>query len=185
MDARRIALTVLLLVTLVWALYTSPLTKGLFQTKRPAARAPGQAPPQAQSVSVQADVPKLSEAELTAWRQRSAEAWRRDPFFTADEERALRAPRVATASPSATTARPAASLPSYKVKMVLISGTIKLAAIDGRLLSEGEMLGEERVVEIQPDGVVLERAGHRRRVNVVGGSIPLEEVGPRSGPKER
>ncbi|MBI4241126.1 MAG: hypothetical protein HY613_05365 [Candidatus Rokubacteria bacterium] len=182
MDLRRAVITGLLLVVVVWAVYTSPLTKGLFLSKRPTARAPVQAATQAQTSAARAPGPKLSEAELVEWRQRFANAWRRDPFFTAEEERALLASRASATAPSATAQRPA-SLPSYKVKMVLISGDTKLAAIDGRVVGEGEMLGDERVVEIQPDGIVLERAGQRRRVGVAGGAVPLIEVG--SAPEQR
>lgn len=181
MDFRRIALFGLLLVTFVWALYTSPLTKGLFQKKRPAAPARVSAPlasPQAKAAPALEKAPPLSEDELGAWRQRYASAWSRDPFFTAEEEGALRAPKVAKAAPPA----PPPPLPSYTVKAVLIAGSAKVATIDGRLISEGEMLGDERVVEIQPDGVILERAGLRRRVEIVGGTTPLIEV---PGPERR
>lgn len=181
MDFRRIALMGLLVVALVWTLFTSPLTKGFFQKKPPVSRPQVKASLEAQSVSVPAEVPKLSEAELAAWRQRSANAWSRDPFFTAEEEQALRAPKVA----SAPVQRAPAPLPSYTVKAVVISDSAKVATIDGRLVSEGEMLGEERVVEIQPDGVILERAGQRRRIEIAGGAVRLIEVEPRSTTKER
>lgn len=184
MDFRRLAITGLLLLTLVWGLYTSPFTKGLFQKKRPAARARVvQAPLDAQAPgpAARGEAPRLSGDELADWRQRFAHAWSRDPFFTAEEEQALRAPKVAKAPPPP----PPAPLPSYTVKAVVISDSAKIATIDGRLVSEGEMLGEERVVEIQPEGVILERAGQRRRIRIVGGAVPLIEVEPRSGTKER
>lgn len=189
MDFRRVAITGLLLVTLVWGLYTSPLTKGLFQKKRPVAGAragtqavgPG-APlqPPASTPTAREEAPRLSGDQLADWRQRFAHAWSRDPFFTAEEEQALRTPKVVKVSPP-----PPAPLPSYTVKAVLISDSAKVATIDGRQVAEGEMLGEERVVEIRSDGVVLERAGQRRRIQIVGGAVPLIEVETRSGTKER
>jgi len=181
MDFRRLAITGLLLATLVFGLYTSPLTKGLFQKKRPTTAARPGAPiasPQTKATPGLQKAPPLSEDELGAWRQRYRAAWSRDPFFTAEEEEALRAPKVAKAAPSA----PPPPLPSYTVKAVLIAGSAKVATIDGRLVSEGEMLGDERVVEIQPDGVILERAGLRRRVEIVGGPAALIEV---PGPERR
>jgi len=165
----------ILVVALAVTLFTSPLTRGLFQKKPSVAPPSPRAPAQAPAPAAGKEAPELSQEELAAWRRRFAQAWSRDPFFTAEEEQALRAPKVATATASQ---HPAAPLPAYTVKMVLISGTSKLAAIDGRLVSEGEMLGDERVVEIHPDGVVLERAGQRRRVEVAGGAVPLIEVGP-------
>jgi hypothetical protein len=182
-DFRRLAIAGVLLGTLVWGFYTSPLTKRFFQKKQPVARARVQAPLQAQASTSAArgEAPRLALDELAAWRARFAHAWDRDPFFTAQEEQALRAPKVA----SAPVQRASAPLPSYTVKAVVISDSAKVATIDGRLVSEGEMLGEERVVEIQPDGVILERAGQRRRIEIAGGAVRLIEVEPRSGTKER
>lgn len=183
MDFRRLAIAGVLLGTLVWGFYTSPLTKRFFQKKQPAARARVQAPLQAQASTSAArgEAPRLASDELAAWRARFSHAWDRDPFFTAEEEQALRAPKVA----SAPVQRASAPLPSYTVKAVVISDSAKVATIDGRLVSEGEMLGEERVVEIQPNGVILERAGQRRRIEIAGGAVRLIEVEPRSGTKER
>lgn len=183
MDFRRLAIAGVLLGTLVWGFYTSPLTKRFFQKKQPATRAKVQAPLQAQASTSTArgEAPRLAPDELAAWRARFAHAWDRDPFFTAQEEQALRAPKVA----SAPVQRASAPLPSYTVKAVVISDSAKVATIDGQLVSEGEMLGEERVVEIQPDGVILERAGQRRRIEIAGGAVRLIEVEPRSGTKER
>lgn len=181
-------------MTLGVFVFTSLLTKGLFQQKRPVAPAPAatraggqgapvQTPPEAPP-SPPADVPRLSQEELAQWRTRYADAWKRNPFFTAEEE-ALLASGDVTALPAPPSPVAVPALPSYTVKMVLIFETSRVAAIDGRLVSEGEMLGEERVVEIQPDGVVLERAGQRRRVKVAGGDVSLIEVGPPVSRKER
>lgn len=190
MDFRRVAIAGALLLTLAWGFYTSPLTKRFFQKKPSVARpqagpliggagAPLQAQPS--SSGARGEIPRLSPDELAAWRARFARAPDRDPFFTAEEEQALRVPKLA----SAPAQRASAPLPSYTVKAVVISDSAKVATIDGRLVSEGEMLGEERVVEIQPDGVILERAGLRRRIAIAGGSVPLLEVEPRSATKER
>jgi hypothetical protein len=188
MDVRRIVLFGVLCVSLVVALFTSPLTRGLFQRK-PAAPAPASgaagspgASSQAQAPSAPAEVPKLAQEKLAQWRERFAQAWTRDPFFTAEEEQALRAPKPS--QPVLQVASPPAPRPAYTVKAILISDTSKVAAIDGRLISEGEMLGEERVVQIQPDGVVLEQGGQRRRIEMAGGAVPLIEVGPRATAKE-
>lgn len=176
MDLRRLAMVGLLLATLGFVLFTSPLTKGLFQKKPPVAPARVQVPLQAQAPSAREEPPRLSQEELARWRRRYDQVWSRDPFFTAEEELALRTGKTPPAPASPPSSTP---LPSYTVKVVLISGASKIAAIDGLLVSEGDLLGEERVVEIQPEWVMLERAGQRRRITVVGGDISIVEVKPR------
>lgn len=176
MDRRRLALWGLLAVSLVAAVYYSPLTRRSVDTRRAAVPPSPQAPAPVGAIVATVEVPRLPEAELAAWRQRHGEAWQRDPFFTAEEEAALRAPKVAApVPPPLPVAEPA--LPSYTLKMVLIAGTSKVASLDSRLVSEGDMVGEERVAEIQPNAVVLELGGRRRRVEVAGGSAAVVEVG--------
>lgn len=155
------------------AVYSSPVTRNLFGSRPPAAptRPPAAAPPA--SAPSAAPASTMKEDELAAWRSRHASAWKRDPFFTAEEERALARPPGAAPAPVAST--PDSALPSYTVKLVMISGAVKVAAIDGRLVSEGEMLGDERVALIQADGVVLERGGRRRLIEVASVSVPIIE----------
>jgi hypothetical protein len=186
MDIKRVVVLVVLLAGLVWAATSSPLAKRLFggTTARrpipPGAIGPSAAPPvgsQPVAPARAAAGAPLSAADLATWRQRSATAGSRDPFFTAEEEQALLAPKVG-GGPAKKEAPPA-PLPAYTVKAILISDAAKVAALDGRLVVEGEAIGEERVVEIRPDGVVLERGGQRRRLSLPGGSIPIAESGSR------
>jgi hypothetical protein len=183
MDAKRIAIMVLLVGGLVWAWFNSPLTKrfrGGAAPRRPVAQAPilgggptaTTPPPTVVSVPSTGSSPAspLSRDELTRWRERYENAWRRDPFLTSAEEQALLAPKAVT---KPKTVAPPAPLPSYKLKTILISETGKVAALDGRIVGEGERIGEERVVEIRPDGVVLERAGERRTISLAGGAAPI------------
>ncbi|MFQ5827583.1 MAG: hypothetical protein ACE5JD_00310 [Candidatus Methylomirabilia bacterium] len=181
-EIRRIVITVLLLATMVWAFFTSPLTKrfrGRSPARRPVAQAPARLDePGPSSTPSRTAVAILARDDYALWLKRFEGTWGRDPFLTAEEERALRAPKSAK-SPVAKPLPPPpppAPLPSYTVKAVIISGSEKVASIDGRLLSEGERLGEERVVEIRPDGVVLERAGRRRRIELEGEAIPIFEA---------
>ena len=184
MDVRRTVFMVVLLGGLVWAVMTSPLTKRLIvgPPARPVLRSALSSEAEQPSVApATASVPSppttpLSRDQLTLLRQRDDTAWRRDPFFTAAEERALASPALVTPpKPEA----PPGPLPSYVVKMILISEAGKIAALDGRLVSEGESIGEERVAEIRPDSVVLERGGQRRRITLVGGGIPTIETSSR------
>ena len=187
MDMRRAVFMVVLLGGLVWAVMTSPLTKrflGGAASPRPVA--PGAlsaevAQPSVAQVSTSvtsSPVTRLSKDQLTQWRQLYETAWHRDPFFTAAEERTLASPKVVLA-PSKPEAPPG-PLPSYAVKTILISEAGKVATLDGRLVSEGESIGEERVVEIRPDSVVLERGGQRRRINLLGGGTPITETSSRA-----
>lgn len=184
MDVRRVAVMAILLGGLVWAFMTSPLTKGLRggggATFRPAAPGafvtqPGQ-PAAAQPTASARSAPAtpIPPEEIRQWRDRYATAWQRDPFFTAPEEQALAAPKG-----EKKTAAPPTPLPSYTVKAILISGAGKVATLNGQLVSEGEPIGEERVVEIRPDAVILERAGQRRRISLPGGTTPIGETSSR------
>ena len=174
-DRRRLVLFGLLFVMLAFAVLKSPFTAGLFARKPPPPRAPQPATLQTQAAAPRSEAPKLAEEELADWRRRFARSWRRDPFFTLEEEQAHRARKPAPRPTPGPSPPASASLPSYTVRLVLISGTSKLAAINGRLVSEGEMLGEERVAEILPNAVILERAGERRKVEIAGGNVPLRE----------
>jgi hypothetical protein len=169
-DRRRLGLTLVLAAAVVLAVVTSPPGQRLFARTpaKPPARPSVTAGP---AVSEPAPVPTITRTEVTAWRIGRAEP-HRDPFFTAAEERALAArpaapTRVAPAPP------PMAPPPTHAVTMVLLGGGTRVAAIDGRLVSEGEMIGDERVVEIRSRGVVLERDGHRRLIEIGGPAASL------------
>ncbi|MBI4610641.1 MAG: hypothetical protein HY726_16720 [Candidatus Rokubacteria bacterium] len=179
MDIRRVLFMAVLVAGLVYAWMTSPLTKQFRggATKRPAAQRALQAGAGQPGVSQPSAAPPaspLSQDELARWRGTHEGAWSRDPFLTAEEEQALLSPK-----PKATGAAPSAPLPSYTLKAVLISEAGKVATLDGRVVSEGELIGEERLVEIRPDGVVLERAGQRRRISLPGGATPIVETDSR------
>ena len=175
MDRRRIILWGVLAIAVIFTVSTSSVTKSLFGPRTPVAARPPAAPPGA----------TLSESELAAWRRSHGDAWKRDPFFTAAEERRLADPSLPAPAPVAAAADSAP--PSYSVKLVMISGALKVAEIDGRLVSEGEMVGEERVAQIHADGVVLERAGRRRTIEVAApAALPLIEIerrGAAEGPR--
>ena len=190
MDVRRGLVMLLLLGGLVWAWFNSPLTKrfrgGPTAVRRPVAQAPlqieggpipGAASGVAQPLTVSPSSPAapLTGEELTQWRQRHESAWRRDPFLTTQEEQALLTPKAAPVKPK----EAPAPLPSYTLKAVLISDGEKVATLNSSVVSEGEQIGEERVVEIRPDRVILERAGQRRTISLLGGTTPIAETDSR------
>jgi hypothetical protein len=70
-------------------------------------------------------------------------------------------------------------LPSFKVKAILIGEHIRLASIDRKIVTVGDTIQGERVLEIKPDQVILERGDRKRslflsqspyRLNVEEGS---------------
>lgn len=177
-DRRRLVTLGLILVLLLLALFTSPLGKRLWERRQTLTRLPAALAPAAPAPPPPPP-PVLAKAELEAWRQQHGSGGTRDPFFTAAEERPRPVQVVVAPPPAPAPVAAVVAPPTYTVKMVLISGAARVAAIDGRIVSEGEMLGDERVVEIQTGGVVLERGGHRRVVEVAGGAAPAIEVAPR------
>lgn len=186
MDMKRALITLVLLGGLVWAWFNSPLTKrfrgGTAVARGPVVQAPlridGAETSTAQPATDAPSAPAtpLTREELAQWRERHESAWRRDPFLTAQEERALLAPKAGPIQPKTAAPPP---LPSYTLRAVLISDGEKVAALDSSLVSEGEQIGEERVVEIRPHSVILERAGRRRTISLLGGTTPIAETDSR------
>jgi len=83
--------------------------------------------------------------------------WGRNPFLT--EEEAERGNRPGT---------------ELAVKTIISGRPRSVATIDGRTVLVGEMVGEETVVEIRPDAVVLESEGRRRILRVREPSVTVE-----------
>jgi hypothetical protein len=83
--------------------------------------------------------------------------WGRNPFLT--EEEAERGSRPGT---------------ELAVKTIISGRPRSVATIDGRTVLVGEMVGEETVVEIRPDAVVLESEGRRRILRVREPSVTVE-----------
>ena len=102
--------------------------------------------------------PPLSEDTWREWRARSL-ASPRDPFYTQAELEAMNRPPA-----QASAALPEEPRPEYPLRMVITAGAEHRALVGDRLVKVGDMLGDERVVQIAPDGVVLDRRGARRRL---------------------
>ena len=83
--------------------------------------------------------------------------WGRNPFLT--EEEVARGNRPGT---------------ELTVKSIIAGRPRSVATIDGRTVLVGEMVGEETVVEIRPDAVVLESEGRRRILRVREPSIVID-----------
>jgi len=85
--------------------------------------------------------------------------WGRNPFLTPQEIASLKGIKL----PIFTSKKP---LPSVAIKSIIIQGSSRVAAIDDLIVTEGEMVGEEIVVEIREDGVMLAREDEVRFVEV-------------------
>jgi hypothetical protein len=93
----------------------------------------------------------------------------RDPFYTMPEIIAMNRPPDA---PAAELPPPPPEPASYTVKLVLMKGSEGSALIDDRVVHVGDTLGDERVVQITPDAVVLAKGTSRRRLPVPSASAP-------------
>lgn len=59
------------------------------------------------------------------------------------------------------------------LKAILISDRIRLAAIEDKIVTEGTLIGEEKVLEIKPDRVILGQGEKRRTLYLPQSSVPL------------
>lgn len=60
-----------------------------------------------------------------------------------------------------------------KVTCIFIKGLQKVATIDGKNCCEGDVMEDEKVVEILPDRVILEKGRERKEILLEGGNIPI------------
>jgi len=77
--------------------------------------------------------------------------WGRNPFLTGEEIASLRKKKARPPS----TVSPKAPIPQWKLKSIMISGSDKTAIINDHIVAVGDSLGDEKVLEINRDGVVL------------------------------
>ncbi len=63
--------------------------------------------------------------------------------------------------------------PPFVVKAILIGEKIRLASIDRHIVTVGDKILEERVLEIEPDRVVLEKGGKKRTLYLTHSPIRL------------
>ncbi len=83
--------------------------------------------------------------------------WGRNPFLTEEEAR-----------------RKSPGSDGLQVNTIIIGRPKSVATVDGRTVVVGEKIGEETVMEIRPDGVVLERNGRKRVLRVSEPSISIK-----------
>jgi hypothetical protein len=61
-----------------------------------------------------------------------------------------------------------------RVKAILISRHISLALVDRHIVKTGDSIDGEKVVEISPDQVILEKGGKKRTLFLYQSAIPLK-----------
>lgn len=148
---------------------------------RPAVVAPAAAAEPAAEAAAPPPPPPLSASALKTWVGLH-QATDRDPFFTAAEIEARDRPPVASHPTTPDSAPPPLpTLPTYTLKLIMTAGSERFASLDDRVVKLGDMMGDERVVQILPDAVVLERGNQRRRLRLSTGEsspglIQIERV---------
>jgi hypothetical protein len=64
-----------------------------------------------------------------------------------------------------------------RVKAILISSHIRLAVVDRRIVTVGDSINGEKIVDISPNHVVLGRGGKKRTLFLYQSAIPLRVEG--------
>ena len=95
--------------------------------------------------------------------------WGRNPFLTPEEIASLRQGKIRPRS------GPPEELPHWEVNTILVSDSRRIAILGNPTVTVtvGEWIGEEKVLEINPDNVVLGRSGIRRVIKLKESSVPL------------
>lgn len=99
------------------------------------------------------------------------EGWGRNPFLTPAEIEQI---RVAKNPSPEKEPKPVRPLPDYVVTSILISGSQKVAVIDGKIVSPGDSIGREIVKEISTEGVVLAMDGNLRMIKLRQGRVKIK-----------
>lgn len=94
--------------------------------------------------------------------------WGRDPFQLPDGVEVIR--KTPDKEPTSGEQKEE-HLP--KVTCIFINGSQKVATINGKNCCKGDMMGEEKVIEILPDKVILEKGKAKREILLERGNIPI------------
>jgi len=106
----------------------------------------------------QAALPELPEVKAADERAQ----WGRNPFLTPEEEAAGGRPETS----------------GLEIRAIIVGQHKSVASLGGRTVTVGEKIGEEKVLEIRHDVVVLERDGRRRVLK----APPVRAKPPSRGP---
>lgn len=117
----------------------------------------------------------------TLKRKSLAEGWGRNPFFRAEEKVAPTAKvEVKPMLPQSPVPQKLEGRPPLKLEMVFTADAQKAAILGGQFVMEGDKVGEEVVVRIESDRVILKKDGKRRTIKLDPFSSPfqVQERGP-------
>jgi len=159
MNRERWLLLVSILIFVGLAVhYSRPAWKAFFTGKKAPSMASQRLMPTSQPALQAISVAGHADASAGGELIDETTPWERNPFLTEEE----------AAGPKA---RPSERL---QVKTIIVGWPKPVATIDGRTVIVGEKIGEETVVEIRSDSVVLERDGNKRVLEVSGPSVSIE-----------
>jgi len=120
--------------------------------------------------------------EFVLHREKRRSGWGRDPFLLPPAVHLLSKGDPALAArdtPSKLDGQPKEIPPPIlEVKAILISDHLRLASIDRQVVTVGDLLHDERVLDIQTDRVVLEKEGKKRSLLLTQSPVRLiiEEI---------
>ena len=160
MERRRWILPIALLALAGYALYTTgPRWLAWIAPKKPPAGtvAVGAATAQAKPPAQKENVPATPQVKMAGEEIQ----WGRNPFLTEAE----------TIKPVAATGGEA---PVPVVRAIIMGRPKPVATVDGRVVTVGDKIGEEKVVEIREDSVVLEMGRDRRSLKIAESSAAIE-----------
>jgi len=112
----------------------------------------------------------------TVKRKHLAEGWGRNPFFRTEER-----VKEVKALPTTPSLQEEVKAPSLKLEMIFTANAQRVAIVSGQSVKEGDKVGEEVVVRIDSDRVILKKDGKQRTVKLDPFSVPfqVEERRPR------
>lgn len=101
--------------------------------------------------------------------------WGRNPFLTPEEIVSIREGKVQPRSVlrEELPHQEELPLPLYKISTILVSDSRKIAIIGNTIVTVGDWVGQEKVLEINPNNVVLGKDGRKRVLNIRESSVPL------------
>lgn len=94
--------------------------------------------------------------------------WGRNPFLTPEEIVSIQEGKV---QPQSVLPE---ELPHYEVNTILVSDSRKIAIIGNNIVTVGDWVGQEKVLEINSDNVVLGKDKRRRVLKLRESSVHLE-----------
>jgi len=104
--------------------------------------------------------------------------WGRNPFFTPKEIESFQKGDEIEEEPELSAPEPVeVERVTLEVKSILISESVRVAVVSGRVVSVGDSLGPEQVLGINEEGVTIGGNGRTRFLRLTQPSISIEESG--------